>query len=60
MENVNLSDLGSTDNVSGNYAYKLSSPMAFFWTMVLFLVIVGFIVAILFRQRRSPSCTIPA
>ena len=52
MENVKLADLGSTDNVSGSYAYKLSSPMAFFWTMVLFLIIVGFIVAILFRQAQ--------
>ncbi|WFU08147.1 MotA/TolQ/ExbB proton channel family protein [Rhizobium sp. CB3090] len=52
MENVNLGDLGSTDNVSGNYTYKLSSPMAFFWTMILFLIIVGFIVAILFRQAQ--------
>ncbi|MDL2405575.1 flagellar motor protein MotA [Rhizobium calliandrae] len=52
MENVNLGDLGSTDNVSANYTYKLSSPMAFFWTMILFLVIVGFIVAILFRQAQ--------
>ena len=52
MENVNLGDLGSTDNVPGEYTYKLSSPMAFFWTMILFLVIVGFIVAILFRQAQ--------
>jgi hypothetical protein len=53
MENVRLADLGSTDNSSNDYAYKLSSPMAFFWTMVLFLIIVGFIAAILFRQARE-------
>ncbi|MDE1995022.1 MAG: flagellar motor protein MotA [Rhizobiaceae bacterium] len=53
MENVKLADMGSTDNSAGKYAYKLSSPMAFFWTMLLFLVIVGFIVAILFRQAQT-------
>jgi hypothetical protein len=53
MENVKLAELGSTDNSGEKYAYKLSSPMAFFWTMVLFLIIVGFIVAILFRQGRE-------
>ena len=52
MENVKMADMGSTDNSAGGYAYKLSSPMAFFWTMILFLVIVGFIVAILFRQAQ--------
>jgi hypothetical protein len=50
MENVKLADLGSTDNSPSAYAYKLSSPMSFFWTMVLFLIIVGFIAAILFHQ----------
>ena len=53
MENVRLADLGSTESSPNDYAYKLSSPMAFFWTMVLFLVIVGFIAAILFRQARE-------
>jgi hypothetical protein len=50
MKNVKLSDLGSTDDSMQSRAYKLSSPMAFFWTMILFLIIVGFIAAILFRQ----------
>ncbi|MGO4437392.1 flagellar motor protein MotA [Rhizobium sp. RAF56] len=53
MENVRLTDIGSSDNSPNNYAYKLSSPMAFFWTMVLFLIIVGFIAAILFRQGKE-------
>jgi hypothetical protein len=53
MENVNVAELGSTERTTGNYAYKLSSPMPFFWTMLLFLVIVGFIAAILFRQTQA-------
>jgi hypothetical protein len=53
MENVKLADLGSTDNSGEGYGYKLSSPMAFFWTMILFLIIVGFIAAILFRQTKE-------
>lgn len=53
MENVKLADLGSTDNSGEGYGYKLSSPMAFFWTMILFLIIVGFIAAILFRQAKE-------
>jgi hypothetical protein len=33
--------------------HKLSSPMPYFWTMVIFLIIVGFVAAILFRQARE-------
>ncbi|TCL69759.1 MotA/TolQ/ExbB proton channel family protein [Rhizobium sp. BK251] len=53
MENVKLADLGSTDGSPGNYDYKLSSPMAFLWTMIIFLIIVAFIAAILFRQAEQ-------
>jgi hypothetical protein len=53
MKNVKLSDLGSMDDPIQSRAYKLSSPMAFFWTMILFLIIVGFIAAILFRQGQE-------
>ncbi|QFY61252.1 flagellar motor protein MotA [Rhizobium grahamii] len=53
MENVNVADFGSTEKPTGNYSYRLSSPMQFLWTMVLFLVIVGFIAAILFRQAQT-------
>ncbi|PSJ23883.1 flagellar motor protein MotA, partial [Streptosporangium nondiastaticum] len=38
---------------SDDYPHKLSSPMAFFWTMVIFLIIVGFVAAILFRQAQA-------
>jgi len=53
MKNVKLSDLGSNDDPMQSRDYKLSSPMAFFWTMILFLIIVGFIAAILFRQGQE-------
>jgi hypothetical protein len=53
MENVNAAEFGSTEKTAGSYSYKLSSPMPFLWTMVLFLVIVGFIAAILFRQTQA-------
>jgi hypothetical protein len=35
------------------YGRKLSSPMSYFWTMVIFLILVGFAGAILFRQANS-------
>jgi len=53
MENVNVAEIGSTEKTASGYAYRLSSPMPFLWTMLLFLVIVGFIAAILFRQTQT-------
>jgi len=35
------------------YSRKLSSPMSYFWTMVIFLILVGFTAAILFRQAQA-------
>jgi hypothetical protein len=35
------------------YGRKLSSPMSYFWTMVIFLILVGFAGAILFRQAHN-------
>ena len=40
-------------------AVKLSSPMPVFWTMVLFLVLVGFVAAILYRQAHTAFMTNP-
>jgi hypothetical protein len=36
-----------------SYGRRLSSPMSYFWTMVIFLILVGFAAAILFRQGRE-------
>jgi hypothetical protein len=44
-------DAEATDQVS--YSQKLSSPMSYFWTMVIFLILAGFTGAILFRQARD-------
>ncbi len=41
------------------YGGKLSSPMPFFWTMLIFLIIVGFIAAILYRQAHAAFVTNP-
>lgn len=36
-----------------SYSAKLSSPMSYFWTMAIFLILAGFAGAILFRQARE-------
>ena len=36
-----------------SYGAKLSSPMSYFWTMLIFLILAGFAGAILFRQARE-------
>ncbi|AMM85460.1 hypothetical protein [Martelella sp. AD-3] len=41
------------------YAQKMSSPMTFVWTMVIFLILVGFLVAILYRQAHAYFMTNP-
>nr|WP_272212066.1 hypothetical protein [Marinicella sp. W31]MDC2877963.1 hypothetical protein [Marinicella sp. W31] len=41
------------------FAQKMSSPMTFVWTMVIFLILVGFLVAILYRQANEYFMTNP-
>ncbi|AJY46351.1 hypothetical protein [Martelella endophytica] len=41
------------------FAQKMSSPMTFVWTMVIFLILIGFCVAILFRQAHAAFMTNP-
>ncbi len=41
------------DGEQGNFNYRLSSPMAFFGTMVIFLILVAFVAAILYRQAHT-------
>ncbi|MGN6548846.1 MAG: flagellar motor protein MotA [Pararhizobium sp.] len=50
MTKLHVSGWGISDGESGADPHKLSSPMVFFWTMLIFLIIVGFIAAILYRQ----------
>src|SRR5690606_6661866 len=49
MNDSELLDVGAV-KPSVQYNHHLSSPLPFLWTMLLFLVIVGFLVSILFRQ----------
>lgn len=44
---------GEGETPGESYAQKLSSPMSFFWVMVIFLILVGFVAAILFRQAQT-------
>ncbi|MDI7860547.1 flagellar motor protein MotA [Rhizobiaceae bacterium n13] len=59
MKKLSLAELGDVDGTAGDYPHKLSSPMPFFWTMVIFLILVGFIVAILYRQAHAAFITNP-
>lgn len=49
MHESELLDVGAV-KPQVQYNHHLSSPLPFLWTMMLFLIIVGFLVAILFRQ----------
>ncbi|MGQ3211171.1 flagellar motor protein MotA [Shinella sp.] len=59
MAKLGLSGWGGSAGTGDDYPNKLSSPMAFFWTMVIFLIIVGFVAAILFRQAQSAFLSNP-
>ncbi len=59
MAKLTLSGWGGTAETGDDYPHKLSSPMAFFWTMVIFLIIVGFVAAILFRQAQTAFLSNP-
>jgi hypothetical protein len=59
MAKLALSGWGGSSESGDDYPHKLSSPMAFFWTMVIFLIIVGFVAAILFRQAQSAFLSNP-
>ena len=59
MAKLGLSGWGGSSETGDEYPHKLSSPMAFFWTMVIFLIIVGFVAAILFRQAQAAFLSNP-
>lgn len=58
MANDTLEDVNGSE-LARHPAYKLSHPGPVLWTMVLFLIIVGFIVAILYRQAHNAFMTNP-
>lgn len=58
MMDARVDDLDEAEADRG-YGYKLSNPVPFLWTMVLFLIIVGFVAAILYRQAAHAFQTNP-
>lgn len=59
MAKLALSGWEGPAETGEDYPHKLSSPMPFFWTMVMFLIIVGFVGAILFRQAHAAFVSNP-
>ena len=59
MANINVAELDETERRPSGYGAKLSSPMPVLWTMVIFLIIIGFIAAILYRQAHAAFVTNP-
>ncbi|MCJ9673880.1 MULTISPECIES: flagellar motor protein MotA [unclassified Neorhizobium] len=59
MANATVDDLDASETNRGGYAYKLSNPASFLWTMLIFLIIVGFVASILYRQAAHAFQTNP-
>ncbi len=59
MADTELLDVGVEKPLTKEYHHKLSSPTPFLWTMMIFLIIVAFLAAILFRQAQSAFMTNP-
>ncbi|WP_117191833.1 MotA/TolQ/ExbB proton channel family protein [Rhizobium terrae] len=59
MANATVDDLDESETGRGGYAYKLSNPASFLWTMLIFLIIVGFVASILYRQAAHAFQTNP-
>ncbi|MBT9369325.1 flagellar motor protein MotA [Rhizobium sp. CSW-27] len=59
MANDTLGDVNGSELAPRPQGYKLSNPVPFLWTMLIFLIIVGFIVAILYRQAHTAFMTNP-
>ncbi|MCP4317106.1 MAG: flagellar motor protein MotA [Hyphomicrobiales bacterium] len=50
MAKLKLSGWGLSDQDIGMEPHRLSSPLVFFWSQVIFLIMTGFVAAILYRQ----------
>lgn len=59
MANATVDDLDQSETNRGGYSYKLSNPISFLWTMLIFLIIVGFVASILYRQAAHAFQTNP-
>lgn len=54
-----MSGWGISEGDGGADPHKLSSPMVFFWSMVIFLILTGFVAAILYRQIQAAFMSNP-
>ncbi|MDO1582016.1 MotA/TolQ/ExbB proton channel family protein [Rhizobium oryzicola] len=59
MANDSLADVNGSELAPRAASYKLSNPVPFLWTMVIFLIIIGFLAAILYRQAHNAFMTNP-
>ncbi|MGN7293962.1 flagellar motor protein MotA [Rhizobium sp. SAFR-030] len=59
MANDTLGDVNGSEYAPRSLGYKLSNPVPFLWTMVIFLIIIAFIAAILYRQAHTAFMTNP-
>ncbi len=59
MANATVDDLDESETNRGGYSHKLSNPVSFLWTMIIFLIIVGFVASILYRQAAHAFQTNP-
>src|SRR5690606_11126488 len=53
MMDARVDDLDESETGRGGYSHKLSNPTHFLWTMIIFLILVGFVAAILYRQAHT-------
>ena len=59
MVDARVDDLDEAETGRVGYSHKLSNPVPFLWTMLIFLILVGFIAAILYRQAHTAFMTNP-
>lgn len=59
MAGLKFSGWGIAEEPRAADLHKLSSPIVFFWSMLIFLIMVGFLAAILYRQVHAAFVTNP-
>jgi len=59
MAKLTVSSWGITSNEAGSDTAKLSSPLVFFSSMLIFLILTGFLASILYRQLQAAFLTNP-
>jgi uncharacterized membrane protein len=59
MADATVDDLDESETGRSGYKHKLSNPASFIWTMLIFLILVGFVASILYRQAAHAFQTNP-